>query len=401
MTFFEKVEVPRASGEFLLALAWNRSRPLERKYAITFSFGALKMLSSSADRYFGDLAEDKTLDILSELASNASRGTRLVTEEMVSASLQSITGVPQGVITKSEGENLISLESNLHKRVVGQNEAIKAIATALRRSRTGVANSSRPIGSFLFLGPTGVGKTETAKALAEIFFKGESNLIRLDMSEYNTSDALSRLIGAAGRPGALASWAREKPYGVLLLDEFEKTHKDVQDLFLQILDEGYFTDGSSIKVNLRSMIIIVTSNAGSPLIYEWAKKGEKLAGKKEELIRNIVNEGTFKPELINRFDTVVMYQPLTEKELRTVAETMLLKLSSRLKEKGIGITVTDDLITFLVKYGNDPVFGARAMNRLIQNTVEAKISDKILRGQIERGEMVRLDIGELEQSVVA
>lgn len=289
------------------------------------------------------------------------------------------------------------LEDVLHKRIVGQDEAISAISSAVRRARSGIANPSRPLGSFLFLGPTGVGKTETTKALAEVFFGRDANIMRLDMSEYSSSDATSKLIGSleSKQEGVLSSLLREHQYGVLLLDEFEKTTQEVMNLFLQILDEGFFSDMSGKKVNARNLIIIATSNAGSDLIWEAVKAGNDLSQSKEAIIDSIVKAGIFKPELLNRFDGVIVFHPLTDVDLKKVAELMLQRLHDRLAERGINLAVDDTLINFVVRYGTDPKFGARPMNRAIQEKVEQVVAEKIIRGDIPTGSPIHVNENDL------
>ncbi len=349
---------------------------------------------SGAERYFvGGVMPDKALDLLSEIIPVAhKKNINYITKEDVVALIETKTGIPTGEIEAPEREKLINLEKVLHERIVGQNEAVSAISNAMRRARSGISNPNRPLGSFLFMGPTGVGKTETSKALAQVFFGSEENMLRLDMSEYNTKEGLERLIGSFdnGTPGVLVSMLREKPYGVLLLDEFEKTSKDVLDLFLQILDEGIFSDMVGNKVNARNLIIIATSNAASDIIWELMRAGKNLIDNKNNIINQIVSRGIFKPELLNRFDGTILFHPLDDVSLKQIAQLMVKKLQNRLREKGIQLVINDELLNFLVKEGSDPEFGARPLNRAIQEKVEKIIADKIISGEIKAGSSVTL-----------
>jgi len=247
------------------------------------------------------------------------------------------------------------------------------------------------------LGPTGVGKTETTKALSEAFFGKDASVMRLDMSEYHSYDSLPRLLGSfeEGKSGILTSMLREHPYGVLLLDEFEKTSKEVMNLFLQILDEGMFSDSTGKKVNARNCVIIATSNAGSDMIWESIKSGQNLADQKDKIVNEIIKEGIFKPELLNRFDGVILFHPLNETHLKSVATLMLKQLQGRLQEKGIELVVNEALINFLVRRGSDPKFGARPINRAIQEKVEEVIAEKMIKGEISAGSKVELSENEL------
>ncbi|MCX6713552.1 MAG: AAA family ATPase, partial [Candidatus Vogelbacteria bacterium] len=256
---------------------------------------------------------------------------------------------------------------------------------AIRRSRTGIRNPKRPIGSFLFLGTTGVGKTETSKALAEVFFGGEKDLLRLDMSEYQGTDALAKLIGSFGesQAGVLSNLMREHPYGVLLLDEFEKSSKEILNLFLQIFDEGFFSDMSGKKVNVRNLIFIATSNAGADLIWQAIREGQKPEAAK--IIDSLVSQGVYKPELLNRFDAVVVFNPLTPENLAQIARLLLAKLAKRLAEQGIELAISDYAVKTVATLGANEVFGARPMIRFIQDNVEQPIADKIIKGEITHG----------------
>lgn len=280
------------------------------------------------------------------------------------------------------------------KKVIAQREAVFSVASAIRRSRAGIRNQNRPIGSFLFLGPTGVGKTETAKALASVFFNDEKNLLRLDMSEYQSEESLERLIGSImnKNQGILSNLLREHPYGVLLLDEFEKTNKKVLNLFLQIIDEGYFTDAFGKKVIARNIIFIATSNAGADKIFEIITSGENLKNNKDKIISHIVKDGIFRPELINRFDATVLFHPLSKIDLLEIAKLMLKKVSGRLAEKGINLITDNSLIAFVVDNGYNPTFGARPMNRLIQDTIEEHLSDLIIRGELIGGKNISFEV---------
>jgi ATP-dependent Clp protease ATP-binding subunit ClpC len=243
-----------------------------------------------------------------------------------------------------------------------------------------------------------VGKTETAKALAEIFFGATAPMLRLDMSEYSGYDAVQRLIGSSGdkHAGVLATMLRNQKYGVLLLDEFEKTTPEVMNLFLQILDEGFFSDARGKKVSARNVIVIATSNAGSDLIFSAVEEGKDLSGEKSAFIDHVIERGQFKPELLNRFDGVILFHPLENKHLEDIASLMAEKLSVQLKEQGIRLLVTKDLITFLAREGTDKKFGARPMNRVLQERVEKLLADKIIRGDIAKGATVEFVVSPTE-----
>ena len=268
------------------------------------------------------------------------------------------------------------------------------MSNALRRARTGVRNPNKPIGSFLFLGPTGVGKTETAKALSYVFFGSEDNMMRLDMSEYQSDDAMDKLIGSftSGKPGLLSNMIREKQYGLILLDEFEKTNKDVLNLFLQILDEGFFSDMTGQKINARNIIFIATSNAGADTIFAMVNAGKNPKDATEEIIADIVGKGLFKPELINRFDSTIIFKPLEIVDLQQIAKIMLTKVSDRMVEKGLKLEISDALIDYVATNGSNKAFGARPMNRFIQDSVEGAVANLILNGIAVPGKVIKFSI---------
>jgi ATP-dependent Clp protease ATP-binding subunit ClpC len=394
---FETVLVRPLNTEEITQIIYASALETEAKYRIFFTYPAIQELSESASYYFsGGLTSDKALDLLNEIAPWAKRkGYKIIGKDEVLEYIQQKTNIPTGgKMSQKEKDKLLDLESAISKRVIGQKDAVQAVSSALKRAKTGTRNPNKPIGSFLFLGPTGVGKTETAKALAYTFFGNENNMMRLDMSEYQTDDAMEKLIGsfATGKPGVFSSMIREKQYGVILLDEFEKTNKDVLNLFLQILDEGFFSDMSGEKVNTHNIIFIATSNAGAETIFKMVSEGKNPKDAQEEIIAEIVSKGLFKPELINRFDATIIYKPLENSDLQQIAKIMLDKLSNRLKEKGLTLDISPTLVVYVVKNGSNKAFGARPMNRFIQDSVEGKIADLILKNEAVSGKTISFSV---------
>lgn len=394
---FERVLMAETGVSGSMPILLDEALRSEARERILFTYPAVRAVAESAERYFFEgVMPDKAVDLLLELVPKMkTAGKRAALREDVLELVSQKTGIAAFEAKGEERTKLLQLEELLHERIVGQAEAVTAISGALRRARSGISSKNRPIGSFLFLGPTGVGKTETTKALAQAFFGDENTIVRLDMSEYQSDDALSRLIGTfeGGKAGVLASLIREHPYGVLLLDEFEKTSKDVHDLFLQILDEGFFTDVFGRRVNARNLIIIATSNAGSDLIWKTAQEGKSLD--KDAVITDIISRAIFKPELLNRFDGVILFHPLEGNHLKAIAKLQLEKLGKRLKEKGLELSITEPLIEYLASAGQDPKFGARPMNRAIQEKVEQVIAEKMLRGEIEAGSKIEFSASDL------
>lgn len=276
----------------------------------------------------------------------------------------------------SDQQKLIQLEEKLHLRVIGQDQAVKEVSNAIRRSRAGISEGSRPIGSFIFMGPTGVGKTELAKALAEFLFNDENALIRIDMSEYSESHSVARLIGAPpgyigfDQGGQLTESVRRKPYSVILFDEIEKAHPQIFNSFLQILDDGRLTDGKGRVVNFKNTLVIMTSNL-----------------KDEEQVKN-----TFKPEFINRLDQIIVFDPLTPKMLQKIIDIQLNKINKRLKNQNLKLKVTDKAKTALGKLGYDPVYGARPLKRVIQNQILDPLSLMIIENKIKDGSTITVDL---------
>ncbi|MCB9811196.1 MAG: ATP-dependent Clp protease ATP-binding subunit [Candidatus Nomurabacteria bacterium] len=375
----------------------------ENRYQTLFTYAALKAVTESADRYIVEgKMPDKAIELLIDIATRANQaGVGVITDDYVYQVVSDKTGIPAGPIEEKERDLLLNLEDRLHERVIGQLGAIDAIAGTMRRARAGIQSADKPIGSFLFLGPTGVGKTETAKALAFVFFGDENKMHRIDMSEFSGEDALERLIGNGEESGILPDMLREHPYAVLLLDEFEKGSKAVHDVFLQILDEGVFTDARGERVNARNTIIIATSNAGSQLIMDTIEQRKELSTLQQEIVDHIIKEGIYRPELVNRFDNTIIFEPLKIEEQGQVAGLMLKGLYERIKDKGYELVVTRDLMDVLVEKGYDPQFGARPMQRVLQNLIEEKVAEKMISGEVKEGDTITLtkaDFSEAELS---
>ena len=364
----------------------------ENRYRVLFTYASLKAITESADRYLVEgVMPDKAIELMLDIATRANQaGLAIINADYVYSIVTEKTGIPTGPIDEKERNLLLNLESRLHEQVIGQQQALDAIAGTMRRARAGIQNTDKPIGSFLFLGPTGVGKTETAKALALIFFGDESKMHRIDMSEFSGVDSVKRLIGDGVKSGVLSDMLHEHPYSVLLLDEFEKGSKAVHDIFLQILDEGIFTDARGNKVNARNTIIIATSNAGSQLILKTIQQRQELSTLNQEIIDHIIKEGIYRPELLNRFDSTIIFEPLKLEEQGQVAGLMLKGLYERIKEKGYELTITRDLMDILVEKGYSPQFGARPMQRVLQDIVEEKVAQKIISGEVQRGDTINL-----------
>jgi ATP-dependent Clp protease ATP-binding subunit ClpB len=318
-----------------------------------------------------------------------------VTEEEISRIVSRWTGIPVTRMKETDREKLLKLPDELHKRVVGQDEAVQTVSEAILRSRAGIADENRPIGSFLFLGPTGVGKTELAKALAQSLFDDEKNMVRIDMSEYMEKFSVSRLIGAPpgyvgyDEGGQLTEAVRRKPYSVVLLDEIEKAHPEVFNILLQVLDDGRITDSQGRTVDFKNTIIIMTSNLGSGLLLDGLKNGEITPEARDGVLRML--KQSFRPEFLNRIDDIVFYKPLMRGEIRQIVRLQIRQLQNRLEHQGIHMELTDKAVDFIVEAAFEPAFGARPLKRYIQSHVETLMARKLVAGELIPGQVVTVD----------
>lgn len=389
---FEKVEVKEAEMENVQKIIQEVVPRIESHSQVLMTYQAIKQTIDLCDKYIKDVPfPEKAIDILQEAAvrAKAERKSSLVEVVDVEEVVHRRTEIPIGKIAMAEKEVLLDLEKVLHRKVVGQDEAIVAIANALRRSRSGIASEKKPIGSFLFLGPTGVGKTETAKALAATYFGSIKHMIRFDMSEYQQADSVKRLIGDTDQSGQLTTAVKDNPFSLLLLDEVEKADPNILNLFLQILDDGRLTASSGLTVDFTNSIIIMTSNAGAEMIRESIEQMRE-QNLKERLLDFLQKQGEFRPEFLNRFDAVIVYKPLTQDQTEQVATLLLADLNRRLKQKDVQLKITDELVGKLAKLGYSPEFGARPLRRVIQDKVENLFAKKLLSGEIKRGDEVEI-----------
>jgi ATP-dependent Clp protease ATP-binding subunit ClpB len=371
-------------------------------------------LTKSAEVQYGKIPdlEKKLATIEKQSTLHASRSTLLrqeVTDEDIARVVAAWTHIPVSRMLEGERQKLVKMEERLAQRVVGQKEAIKAVSDAVRRARSGLQDPNRPIGSFIFLGPTGVGKTETARALAEFLFDDENAMIRIDMSEYMEKHTVARLIGAPPgyvgyeEGGQLSEAVRRRPYSVVLFDEIEKAHHDVFNVLLQVLDDGRLTDGQGRTVDFKNTIVIMTSNLGSPIIQEYfanAERGLRNAESKKSEIRNPKSEMEqavmaelkkhFRPEFLNRVDDVIIFQSLDEREIERIVDIQLEKLKKRLAQQQLTLDVDSAAKKLLAAEGYDPQFGARPLKRAIQEHILNPLSMRLLEGEFKPGDKIKV-----------
>lgn len=395
-----RISVQPASKPETIAVLQDQLIVIEYTRKVTYTYQSLAEAYRLSERYVHDVAmPGRALKLLEAAASYAENG--LVTMNSVQKAIEETIGVKIGTASdEAERETLLNLESLIHKRMINQTRAVTAVSDALRRARAGVRNENRPIGTFLFLGPTGVGKTELAKALASIYFGGEDKIIRLDLNEYVRNDDVTRLIAdGADDPSSLSAQAMKQPFSVVLLDEIEKAHPNVLTTLLQLLDEGILRDAKNREVSFRDAIIIATSNAGAERIREYIERGYKMEQFENQLIDELISSGAFRPEFLNRFDEIVTFQPLGQDELLQVVDLMLEGVNKTLAVQKISVEVDDEAKRLLVEKGYDPRLGARPMRRVIQKVVENNVAKAILAGAVKSGAKVYITASQVQETM--
>ena len=407
---FQPVKIAEPSRSDSLKMLGAVRQSLEKHHGVKISDAALTAAVDLSARYINDrFLPDKAIDLADEAAAHIRvSGGGLVTAEDIAAVVSLWTGIPVANLSADETKRLRNMESILHRRVIGQNEAVTAVSRAIRRGRVGLSDPNRPIGSFLFLGPTGVGKTELCRALAEAVFGESEAMIRLDMSEYMEKHAVSKLIGSPPGyvgyedGGQLTERVRRKPWSVVLFDEIEKAHEDVWGILLQIMDDGRLTDSAGRVVSFRNTIIVMTSNVGAKSISDGRPRMGFTpdGGDEAQLMRARINEElrrTFKPEFLNRIDETIVFRRLSRAEIRSIAERMLLTVAERFNALGMTLSVPDQVVDFLAERGYDEKYGARPLRRAIRSMIEDKAAELMLTDSLGRGDTVqaRIDGNEL------
>jgi ATP-dependent Clp protease ATP-binding subunit ClpC len=400
--FLQKVDVAEPDVSTTVNILESKMGGIENQNSVFFSFDALEKCVSLSDRYLHETyLPAKAIELAQEVAleTRQKKGVNtMVVGDDVARVMAEKTGIPLTKVGEDEKEKLLHFEDRLHGRVIGQTEAVKTVAAALRRARAELRSGKRPIANFLFLGPTGVGKTELAKAVAETYFGNEKAMLRFDMSEYQDVASLHRLIGNpdSKEGGQLTEAVRREPFAIVLLDELEKAHPNILNLFLQVMDDGRLTDAAGRTIDFTNTILIATSNAGTTYIQEAVKEGRPLEEIKTRLLEQEL-KGIYRPEFLNRFDAVMVFKPLTLDDVRQIAYLMLKQVSERLEMKGFRFRAEDAAVEELAKKGFDPLFGARPLRRVIQDDVENAVANLLLTGGVKpRETIVLVASGQLE-----
>lgn len=393
-----RISIAPASREETIAVMQDQLILTEFHRHVSYMYQSLAEAYRLSERYVHDLAmPGRALKLLESAASYSDNG--IVTANSVQAAIEKTMDIKIGVANdEAEREKLLHLEDLIHQRMINQTRAVQVVSDALRRARAGVRNQNRPIGTFMFLGPTGVGKTELAKALADVYFGGEERMIRLDLNEYVRPEDVTRLIAdGADDPTSLTAQAMKQPFSVVLLDEIEKAHPQVLTTLLQLLDEGILRDIKNREVSFRDTIIIATSNAGADRIREYIERGYKLEDFEQQLTDELINTNQFRPEFLNRFDEIVVFRPLNKSELVQVIDLILAGINKQMALQKISITVSEEAKLFLVDRGYDPRLGARPMRRIVQKAVENLIAKQMLSGVVAPGSVIQISLEQVQQ----
>ena len=397
-----RLQVEPPGRDDVLKIAEDQIISIEFQRKVTFMYQALVEAYRLSERYVQDIAQpERMIQLLESAAAQAENG--LVTAQSVVTAIEKTLGVKVGgsvdADEPAEREMLLNLENLIHERMINQTAAVSAVSAALRRARAGVRNENRPIGTFLFLGPTGVGKTELAKSLAAVYFGGEDHMVRIDLNEYVRSDDVARLIAdGATDPNSLSAQVQKNPFSVVLLDEIEKAHESVLTTLLQVLDEGILRDINNREISFRDTILITTSNAGADRIREYIDKGYKLEQFSDQLQDELISTQEFRPEFLNRFDEIVVFRPLTKEELLQIVDLILDGVNKNLEVQKVMVTVDTDAKQALVDAGYDPRLGARPLRRVVQRTVENIVAEKMLKRELVAGSGLRITLEDLQDS---
>lgn len=374
---------------------------LEARNPVVFMHRSLTEAYSMADRFITDQAFPGKAIRLLEAAVGFPEDKHFITEKSIQQAVEKNFGVKVQVASSSEErDTLLNLEGRIHERMINQVRAVQVVSDALRRARAGVRNQNKPIGTFLFLGPTGVGKTELAKSLAAVYFGGEDRIVRVDLNEYSQESDVTRLleVGAANSTSLTAQIAKQ-PFSVVLLDEIEKAHPNVLNVLLQLLDEGTLRDAQNKPISFKDAIVIATSNAGADRIREHIQAGEQLEQFEDQFITELIDSNIFRPEFLNRFDETVLFRPLTVEELKQVVDLIVLSINKTLATQKYSVSLTDEAKGFLAQEGYDPRLGARPLRRVTQRSIENIMAQKILSGTITPGSVIQLDVAELQEAL--
>lgn len=399
-----RIEITPTDDNDTIRVLEDRIIPLEYGSTTLFTYQALTEAYRLSNRYIHDVAQPRaSVQLLESAAQRASGG--VVNPSVVAQTIEQTLGIKVGGNLQSgdaqaEKDKLLHLEELIHQRMINQTKAVSAVASALRRARAGVRNENRPIGTFLFLGPTGVGKTELAKSLAAVYFSGEDHLVRIDLNEYVRAEDVARLIAdGATDPMSLSAQVQKDPFSVVLLDEIEKAHPNVLTTLLQVLDEGVLRDINNRPISFRDTILIATSNAGADKIRQYIEAGYQLEQFSEQIQNELISSGQFKPEFLNRFDEIAVFRPLTKLELLQVIDLILVGINKNLANQKVAVAVDDQAKLALVEAGYDPRLGARPMRRVVQRTVENIVAEKILTGELVPGSGIRLSLADIQASL--